>query len=340
MNGKDLLLGMDFVDEKYIEEAQTILKIRKTFHWQKYLAAAACLVITAAAALLAADILNLPRDKPIQHSLKAKCHSRIAMILDPRENKPLSKRNIFPGNMLPWTDDSLHAGINPENPDIGHTDSTAQSTEQTGSTDQDTHPIDDRPHGYQINMNDIIVNQMAKEREASFAYDPQLHDFLIWNMEDILSYYGQSVIPAYIPEQLEPSPHNTTATILADKSGVPVNDLIYFDFYHAYDEKGSPLLDEDHKAKIGLSIAVSKIGTISDLIYVGKDSPDITCIKDTSVIFGRKDTSYETFTAKFQHKDTHYLIVTEQISLEELVKVVTSIIYESENISINNPSAS
>lgn len=44
MNGKEMLEAMSFVDEKYIEDAESAPK-RRRIHWQGFAAAAACLAV-------------------------------------------------------------------------------------------------------------------------------------------------------------------------------------------------------------------------------------------------------------------------------------------------------
>lgn len=276
MNGKDLLCGMSFVDDKFVEEAETVmLNKRKSLHWRNYLATAACFVLVVITAIFVPTIMDTPTPQPGY------------------EQPPVHSTDP-----------------NPYQPNI--------------------------PTGYQISMEDVVVNQMVNVIEASFAYNPALHDFDSWNMNDILSYYGKAVVPAYIPENLEPSLHNEDATVLVDKAGMIVNDLIYFDFYHAYDEQGVPLRNEVNGAKTGFSIAVSRIGTIGDCTYADNDNLKTTTIGDTTVIIGNSNSPYEAYSAEFQSKGIHYLIVAEQMQLEEVIKVVASIIYESENISIKN----
>lgn len=46
MNGKDLIVGMSFVDEKFIQEAETKqIKKSRAFFVSKYIGVAACFVL-------------------------------------------------------------------------------------------------------------------------------------------------------------------------------------------------------------------------------------------------------------------------------------------------------
>lgn len=71
-----------------------------------------------------------------------------------------------------------------------------------------------------------------------------------------------------------------------------------------------------------------------DCVYVDTNNLETTYIGDTAVILGSMSTPYKRYTAKFQYGGTHYLMIADQMQLEEVVKVVASIIYESDNISL------
>lgn len=272
MDGKDLIYGMGFVDEKFVEEAEYATQIRRTsFPW-KYYFVAACFFCVISVVMLIPNILDTPVAPPDYEIT------------------------------LPYQTD----------------------------------PAPYYPEIHQVNMNQVRVNDVQSISEGSFLYDPEVHEIITWTMDEITAYYGRNPIPAYIPNTLTASPYNESAAVLVDKSGVAVNDLIYFDFYHAYDNNGNPLLDTENGAKIGFSVAISKIGTTGDCVYVDTDNLETTYIDDTAVILGSMSTPYKRYTAKFQYGGVHYLIIADQMQLEEVVKVVASIIYESDNISILN----
>lgn len=88
------------------------------------------------------------------------------------------------------------------------------------------------------------------------------------------------------------SPYNESAAVLVDKSGVAVNDLIYFDFYHEYDNNENPLFDTENGAKIGMT---------GDCVYVDTNNLETTYIGDTAVILGSMSTPYKQYTAKFRY---------------------------------------
>ncbi len=274
MDGKDLMYGMGFVDNKFVEEAEFITRIKRiSLSWRYYFAAAACFIFVISMAMLIPNISDTPDTQP--------------------DNEPT----------LP----------------------------------HQTSPTPYYPEIYQVDMSQILVNDIHGISEGSFLYDPKLHEIVTWTMDEIVAYYGKNPVPAYIPDILTASPYNESATVLVDKSGAAVNDVVHFDFYHAYDNNGNPLLDAGSGTKMGFSVAVSKIGTINDCVYADTKNLETTYIGGTAVILGSMSTPYELYTAEFEYEDIHYLIIAEQMQLEEVVKVVASVIFESENILINYP---
>lgn len=273
MDGKDLMYGIGFVDDKFVEEAEFVTRIKRiSLSWSYYFATAACFIFV----ILMAKLIP----------------------------------NMF---------------ITPDTPPDDET-----------TLPHKTDPVPYYPEIYQVDMGQILVNDIHGVSEGGSLYDPKLHEIVTWTMDEIVAYYGKNPVPAYIPDILAASPYNESATVLVDKSGAAVNDLVYFDFYHAYDNNGIPLSDAGSGAKIGFSVAVSKIGTTSNCVYADINNLETTYIGDTAVIFGSMSTPYELYTAEFQYEDIHYLIIAEQMQLEEVVKVVASIIFESENITIMN----
>ena len=64
MDGKDLIYGMGFVDEKFVEEAEYATQIRRTsFPW-KYYFVAACFVCVISVAMLIPSIFDTPVAPP------------------------------------------------------------------------------------------------------------------------------------------------------------------------------------------------------------------------------------------------------------------------------------
>lgn len=199
-----------------------------------------------------------------------------------------------------------------------------------------------------IDRSRVFVNELDQIADAARRYYPEAdYDTISWDAADVLAYYGRELTPAYIPSGLTASPRNGGATVVASKVGELVEDTIGLGFYHAYYEDGSPKLTDDVAAVKGFSLTASKIGILNDCCYVfPEDVLQTTEIGGTLVLFGYRSMPYgpydpqthepagyyDLYTAEFQHDGISYEIVAEQMPLEELVKVVTSVICGTDDV--------
>ena len=188
-------------------------------------------------------------------------------------------------------------------------------------------------------MDQIHLNELDAVLDAArLYYDPELYDYAHWDQESANRYYGKDLTPAYIPDGLTLSPLG--GEWITDKEGNTKEDTVYLGCYHDYHEDGSPKLTEDVFARKGLAITASKIGLLNDCIYVLEDETLTSDIGSVPVTFGYRSMSYgpydpethepsgfyDLYTADFVHEGIEYSIVSEQLPLEELVKVTASII--------------
>lgn len=194
-----------------------------------------------------------------------------------------------------------------------------------------------------IRMKDVFINEIATSLETARRwYDPELYDEIQWGKEEIISYYGRDLMPAYIPDGLFSANGNGTGRVIIEKSGKIVEDTIWLSFYHSYYEDGSPMLTEDVAATKGFTIKASKIGIINDCLYILPENEVKTSdIGGIDVTFGYRSMEYgpydpethvpsgyyDLYVAEFVQDGIEYYIVADQIEIEELVKVVASIIY-------------
>lgn len=195
-----------------------------------------------------------------------------------------------------------------------------------------------------IGVDRVFLNDIAGVSNAARRwYDPALYDRVAWGREEITGYYGKELTPAYIPQGLVASPQNGTAVVIADKSGSVVADTVWLGFYSGYYEDGSPKLSEEVAACKGISVRVSKLGLFGDCCYLLPESEIKTSdIGGAAVTFGYRATPYgpydpethepaghyDMYIAEFEWGGIGYQIVAEQMELEELVKVVSSIVGE------------
>ena len=213
----------------------------------------------------------------------------------------------------------------------------------TNNSDDDTTPAKFEIH---ISMDNIFFNEVGTLKDAARIWrNPELYDHIQWDKNAVIEYYGKDLSPAYIPDGLTAANGNGTARVIVDKSGNIVEDTVRLNFYHDYYEDGSPKLTEGVTARKGFSITASKIGILSDCIYLLPENEVKTSdIDGTAVTFGYRsmpygpynpDTHepsgyYDMYVAEFEYDGIEYQIVAEQMEAEEVVKVVSSIIYGEE----------
>ena len=95
------------------------------------------------------------------------------------------------------------------------------------------------------------------------------------------------------PSGLVASSWNGTAKVILDKNDKVVDDTVWLNFYHDYYEDGSPKLTEGVTARKGFSITASKIGILSDCIYLLPENEVKTSdIDGTAVTFGYRSMPY------------------------------------------------
>ena len=216
----------------------------------------------------------------------------------------------------------------------------------TDTTDDDTTPATSEIH---VSLSNLYFNEVEGVLDAAPKwYDPELYDTdVVWDKDEVKNYYGKDLTPLYIPDGLVAASGNGTARVVLEKNGKVVKDTVALSFYHDYYEDGSPKLTEDVAGVKGFSITVSKIGLLHDCLYILPENEVKTSdIDGTAVTCGYRpmpygpndpDTHepsgyYEIYVAEFEHDGIEYEILAEQMEAEEVVKVVSSIIYGEEVI--------
>lgn len=274
MNGRDLIVAMSFVNEKYVHEANVKYLKQSRLTALKYGSLAACFAIIIAA---------------------------ISLVYNPET----------PVSPVPTPPD-LPPVVNSSN-----------------------EPDNTPPSFFAVAMNNVYFNGTMQPVESSLWYDPELYDFVKWDTSDMLDYYKTSLIPAYIPEGLIASESNIATTIIADKQGIVVNDVVNQSYYD-YDV---PL---DSNLYLGFTLSISKLGVINKCKYENSEV-EVTIIKDTEVIFGYRtiqsatsEEQYDLYTAEFMLNGIEYQLKAYQIPSDDFIKIVVSVIIGDENIEISN----
>lgn len=196
-----------------------------------------------------------------------------------------------------------------------------------------------------VAMSGVHINEMqlSNTELIKVIYDTRSVDNVTWDSAAIAKYYGGDLIPAYIPEGLVPAESNGTATVYIKKDGTVADDLVSLGFYHDYYADGSPKLTDSIAAVKGFSLEASRLGKLDGCCMampVG-EAAEPTDIGGVSVTFGHclvdygpydPDThepagQYERYTAEFTLDGISYRITTDQLAQDEIVKIVSSIIF-------------
>lgn len=202
-----------------------------------------------------------------------------------------------------------------------------------------------------INIDDIHINEINSAVDFGRNYpSSEKAETTIWNEADIITYYGSSLVPLYIPNNLYASPNNTTQTAVLSETGEIWEDTIWLSFYHDYYEDGSPKLTETISAPKGFYLNASKIGLLTDFICTNSEQHAvITTLDQTPVIFGYRSIEsgpfdpqthipsgyYDLYVAQFTFNAIEYELVFSQMELKEVVSVVASIIYNTDDVFIS-----
>ena len=226
-------------------------------------------------------------------------------------------------------------------------DSMAGAADGAESSVQDS----STPKIIYIDADNIAVNEIENYGSGDIArYDADTDTEILWDIDDIIEYFGRDIAPLYIPDSLTASEKNGTARVYENPDGSLSEDTVYFQFYSGYYEDGSPELTDDIQAKKGFSIIASKIGIPRDCVYVSHDNGvKVSDIAGTEVIFGHYSAAYgpydeetneptgyyDMYTAEFELDGAEYQIVADQMDFDEVVKITASFITGEINIEID-----
>ena len=196
----------------------------------------------------------------------------------------------------------------------------------------------------QISLANIYLNEFDPQiAGAPKYYDPTLYDSVLWSEKEVYAYYGKDISPKYIPDGLL---YSLGQRVVVSKTGEVCADTVVLQYYHEFDETGAPKHTEKVSANYGFSVIVSKLGLLSDCLYILPDNEvKQTDIGGTEVTFGYRampyvsvtnegNSHYDLYVAEFEIGEIAYQIVAEQMSKEDVVKIVSSIIYDTADIEI------
>ena len=200
-----------------------------------------------------------------------------------------------------------------------------------------------------IDWDNVAVNESAGlAPDYSRLYpDPALYNEEILDMQGIKAYYGWELAPAYIPDDLTGGGKAVSGRIVREKAtGNVVEDQAGRSFWVDFGEDGSPRSNDDIVIPKGFTITVSKLGIIHcGLLPVDEErTTDFGGVPVTlshcSMKHGPFDPTkkapdglsnmpagyYDIYTASFTLDGVEYEISAQRLELEEVIKIVASII--------------
>ena len=301
MNAKQFSFALGKVDDKYIMESAAYEQKKKT-RWQKWGMMAACFCLLSIAAVMLPGVLKgtggtFPPGVP-----------------------------IITGPVT--SDDDQQPGID-----------TAQSPQVIIKWDN-----------VAVNESDGMVSDAAPR-----YYDPDLYYTENWGEEEIVAYYGWDLAPAYIPENLTDGGKGPGGITYQERAtGKIVQDQGGRGFWADFGEDGSPKSDDDLYIPTGFTVRVSKLDILHcALLPVERArTTDFGGVPVTlthcSMKHGPFDPSkkapdglsnmpagyYDIYTASFTLNGTKYEVTAQRLELEEVIRIVASVIGASSSESI------
>ncbi len=203
-----------------------------------------------------------------------------------------------------------------------------------------------------VSLSNITFHQLSNQQlDASKLWrDPALYEKVFWDEKAVQEYYGRDLVPAYIPIGLLAGSGNGTGYVYMQTSdGTVAEDEMWLNFYHAYHDDGNPKWTDDIPAYKGFQLHASKLGILGCGLYIlPENEVKPSDIGGTAVTFGYRPMEYgpydpethepsghyDLYTAEFEHEGIKYQIITEQLERNEIVKIVSSIIFGEEEIEV------
>lgn len=279
MNGMDLILGLGYVDEAHIQDAE-VKTFKKTYTvtLKRYGTMAACFaVLIAAATVFYTHHLNGPTP----------------------------------------------SGPIVDNPNVSQ-------------------PPEVVPEEIIVDMEQVFFNDAIGPQEDVW-YDPEIYTVTTLSGQAFEDYYQKELTPPWLPDGLLPSKWNDVAELITAQDGTPVSDIAHLGFYSGYYKDGSPQLYEETGATKGLDLAVSRVGALPQWDYVlPEQERQATEIDGIEVMLGvstrlcEPSGTVEVISAEWEADGLHFLLTSQQLDRESVVKTIASIIADTPDISIIN----
>ena len=203
--------------------------------------------------------------------------------------------------------------------------------------------------GIIINWDGVAINESENlSSDATRLYrDPELYDKQSMDEDEVLVYYGWNLAPAYIPEGLTDGSNGPGGYLCREKTtGEVIEDQAGRGFWVDFWEDGSPKSDDDIVIPKGFTLIASRLGILHCcLLPVDEErTTDFGGVSVTithcSMKHGPFDPTqkapdglsnmpagyYDIYTASFILDGVEYEIMAQRLELEEIIKIVASII--------------
>ena len=307
MSGKDVMYSINYVNQFWIQEAADFHGERKRFPHVRYFAAAACLCLVLLGALR------------------------------------LGAAPTFPG---------------PDGP--GAVVPPVEASQAPAEADPTPIIEPMQPPGPQkvtINWNQVAVNEAEgmSPDGALLYYDPDLYDQETWGEAEIVTYCRGLPAPGYTPGGPAGGGQGVSAGIYREKAtGEIVQDQAGRGFWVDYYEDGSPKSDDDIVIPRGFTVRCSRLGIlhcamlpVDEERVTDFDTVPVT-LTHCSMKHGPFDPTqrapdglsnmpagyYDIYVASFELDGVEYEVAAQRMELEELVRIVASIIKPYEDITV------
>ena len=191
-----------------------------------------------------------------------------------------------------------------------------------------------------INWDNVAVNESAglAPNAAPLYRDPAIYNEEILDTQGVRTYYGWELAPAYIPDDLTGGGKAVSGRIVREKAtGNVVEDQAGRSFWVDFGEDGSPKSNDDVEIPKGFTIRASRL-RILHCCLLPVDGERTTNFGGVPVTLSHAAPTYgggisnvpagyyDVYVASFTLDGVEYEIEAQRLELEEVIKIVASII--------------
>ena len=193
------------------------------------------------------------------------------------------------------------------------------------------------PEEVTVDMRQVYFNDAIGPREDIW-YDPDVYTITLLTGQAFSDYYQRALTPLWLPDGLTPSKQNGTAEQVIAADGVIAGDIAVLDFYSGFRDDSLPELYEDTNAAKGLSLSVSRLGTLPQWDYIlPEQERQTTDINGTEITLGVSISgAAEVINAEWESAGLYYQLTAQQMDRVDVIKIIASIIAGTADITIIN----